>query len=304
MTRPKVGKINRGIFGERFKQKYQEGKNEGKWKSQEDFGQLFDPPASRGSVMKWCNGDNIPTSDRMKRICEIFGVNEDYFDTDNATRDELYRHSSNTITEIGKTNIDFAKEKGLSLDLIDALSGIVDFNSLFPIYLPIPDRSDCIIPNKRSHGDSAPISEEIQYMQIEREGKTITLHRCDLAYLKEVQDQIIAFVEFLFYQRSREMKKEAYLFNEDFRKLHPTMGQGVKSFDSIEDFVEAWEKAVKDSDGNEVTIAHKNLDSEVIEICRKYDRFMSYAEGTPKKRKATQKDIDNFFGNAKTKTFE
>ena len=291
-----------------FKEKFSDWKKKDKGNTQGEFARQICEirkkktgekcPVTNSYVSEWLRGKWFPEQ-YLPEIAEVLGVKDEdfFFQTD----EEKYKYSSDYINGIGKANIDFAKQRGLNIDLIDALSGIIDFNGLFPVYLPIPDRDDCLLPNKRSHGDSAPIQEN-QFMQIEREGKTITFHKCDLMYLKEVQDQVVAFVEFLFYKRSKEMSKEAYQFNEDFRKIYSYM-YDVKKFDSVEEFKEAWEKAVKENNGEETVIEHKNLDQTVLEICRKYDRFMPYAEGKPKKRKATQKDFDNFFGQVKTKTF-
>lgn len=222
MSRVSTNGISRGIFGARFSKQFQKGKKKGRWSSQKDFGQQLKPPASRSSVANWCKGDDFPTPERLKQICEIFGVNEDYFNTENATRAELYEYASEYVTEIGIENSLFSEEIGLNLDLVYGLSQIVDFDKLFPLYAPIwqfkTDPNDPFhrIYNRNvTHANSAPIDKSLEFFQIDREGKKITLSKPDLAYLKEVQDKIVEYVEFLFFNRTKEMKEEEKRFNED-----------------------------------------------------------------------------------------
>lgn len=48
----------------------------------EEFGKLFDPPASKGVVSNWENGYNLPNQERLKRIAELGNVTvEELLDT-------------------------------------------------------------------------------------------------------------------------------------------------------------------------------------------------------------------------------
>lgn len=38
------------------------------------FGELFDPPASKGLVSNWENGYNLPNQERLKKIAELGGI--------------------------------------------------------------------------------------------------------------------------------------------------------------------------------------------------------------------------------------
>lgn len=55
--------------------------NGGKGLSMEEFGKLFDPPASKGVVSNWENNYNYPNEKRLQRIAELGGI---------STRDLLY----------------------------------------------------------------------------------------------------------------------------------------------------------------------------------------------------------------------
>lgn len=46
--------------------------------SMEEFGKLFNPPASKGVVSNWENGYNNPNNERLKRIAELGNVSVEY----------------------------------------------------------------------------------------------------------------------------------------------------------------------------------------------------------------------------------
>lgn len=290
MSRTSIDKQSRAIFGARFSDLFQKWKSAEKGRTQESFGQLFNPPVRRNTVLKWCKGEIIPNQHNTKQICEIFGVSEDHFNTDNATHDELYKNSSNFIEGIGKKHVKFARMIGLDLDLVRSLSNCVDFDKSFPVYSPIehstfdPKTNKDVYDREVAFQDSAPVEdvdEKLRFLQIEKGGKRITLHRCDLAFLKEVQDQIIDFVEFLFYKREEEMKRETQKFNDDLI---------VKS----------------ESPNGDMVIRHRGITKDYI---IEHDRFAKYNYIFPdeqkpdwywiykmESRKATQEDWDQFLG--------
>lgn len=290
MSRTPIDKQNRAIFGARFSEQFQKWKCAEKGRTQESFGQLFDPPVRRGTVANWCIGKTIPNPYNTKRICEIFGVTDNYFNPDTATHDELYKNSSNFIEGIGKKHVDFARLIGLDLDLVRSLSNCVDFDKLFPVYSPIdhetvdPETSKKIYDREVDFMDSAhveDVDEKLRFLQVEQKMKRITLHRCDLAFLKEVQDQIINYVEFLFYKRTEEMKREVEEFNNDL---------------TIEEV----------RSNGEIVIRHKGITKDYY---IEHDRFARYnyifpdepkpewySIYKPKSRRATQEDWDRYFG--------
>lgn len=317
MSRTKTDRTNRAIFGARFSEQLKKWQSAGENKTQEDFGQLLDPPASRVSVNKWCAGKDIPRPERLKQICEIFGVEEDFFDTTDATHDELYEHSGAFQTKIGKSHVEFAKRINLNLDLVEALSRIVDFNNLFPLYSPIyrevkPGVYDRKVNFKKSASmeKDNDLDKDLQFLQVEQNGKRITFHRCDLAFLKEVQDQIATFTEYLFYRRKKEMSEEVEKFNQDLieitvdgkpipdseREKYLDIANGKpKIFDSPGEF-EKTRKAI-----TEKASGHENVCISLKEITEKYildhDRFAKYFEEIiPTTRDATQEDLDRIFG--------
>lgn len=330
MSRTKTDRSKRAIFGVRFSEQLKKWQSVEKSRTQEDFGKLFDPPVSRVSVNRWCRGETIPKPKCLKQICEIFAVEENYFDTTTATHDELYKYSSAFQTALGKKHVEFAKLIGLDLNLIRALSDCVGFDNLFPLYSPIDKKSiepqtlNMIYERRDLFADSAPVEEVdegLRFLQVEKSGKRKTFHRCDLVFLKEVQDQIVNYVEFLFYQREKEMKEEVKQFNQDLIEV-TVNGKPVPDSEKEKYLNMRNEKPKKIASGSEfetekrmiieskqetknVCITQKGISKDFI---LKHDRFAEYNYIFPdetkpdwysiyadKPRKATQEDWDRFF---------
>lgn len=212
MSRTKSDPFDKKLIGARLSAKYQQGKKEGRWKDLADFAELI--PVSRQSVYKWMKGKDAPNPHHLKRICDVLGVGENYFSTENATHDEQYNMDPVSITQVLRKNIEFAEAHGLNMDFAKALTQIIDFSETFPVYSPISRR----VKGKweRSFNrDSAPIDGDLQHLQVVQDGKTITFHNADFAFLKEVQDQVADYVMYLFYRRRLEMKREVEQFNAD-----------------------------------------------------------------------------------------
>lgn len=196
MRRNQYTDIERRMFGVLFTDALAEWKSKEKGRTQESFGKLLYPPASRQSVIKWSKGTDIPNPARLIQICKVLEVPDDYFDFDSAHSD-LYRKSSAYITEIGKASVQHANEIDLDLNFVKALHKITDFNSSFPLHA---DQAGCI-PAK-----PAPIDKELSFLQIEREKQRVLLSDLDLDFLKTVQDKVIDYVQYLFYTESKKQE--------------------------------------------------------------------------------------------------
>ena len=307
MTRRSTSPDTRALFGAKFSDQFKKWKKEEKGRTMTSFGKLFG--ATRQTVGNWCTGDDIPTPARLKKICEEFGVPDDYFDTDNMTHDEKYKYSSVYQTEVGRKHVEFStKQLGLDLNLVQALSDLVDFDKLFPLYSPIehttrdPDTGEVVYDRRVNFPNSAhmeTVDKDLRFLQIERDGKRITLHRCDLAFLKEVQDQVKDYVEYLFYHRSKEMDEETVKFNEDLVEVTvdgvPVSGSQRDHFlkksglhrrreiqeefsHFTEEEIEAFKKKrdeifASGNSGSNVQIKYKVATSKFV---REHDRFAKY----------------------------
>lgn len=66
----------------------------------ENFGKLFNPPASKGLVSNWEKGDNLPNKKRLERIAEIGKVSVPYLLEGRKSLEEL------SVEEIHELNAD------------------------------------------------------------------------------------------------------------------------------------------------------------------------------------------------------
>lgn len=169
-------------------------------------------------VTDWKTGrQGLPGEKYLSDICNVLGVDPGRYYP--SSPDEKHKYSTSHISKVGKENESFAKEHGLNLEFVRALTELVDFNKLFPKYSKIVPAESNFLDGptfvRQDNSDSAVIDHDLKYLQLNRDGKTYTLHKSDLAYLKEVQDQIIDFVEFLFFKRAKEMEDEVKKFNAD-----------------------------------------------------------------------------------------
>lgn len=291
MSRNKTDPFVQSIFQARIKSGYDKGLAGGKWENQKDFGQKLDPAPSEGTVSNWLNGNGIPGPEWQKQLINLFEVSEDYFSLRHTSYAERYEKSSDFITDEAKKHVEFANRRGLSLDLVRALANIVDFNELFPLYSPIghytidPETGKRVYDRDVSFLEPAQINKDIDqdlsFLQIEQRGKTVLLHRCDLAVLKDMQDKIADFVEWLFFERSREMKREVDAVNEfvDGRDLTYEIEKqfdpyakyyrdqfnfdSAESFDSPEDFHRARNERIRKIEET------RNLGKKVVPEARK-----------------------------------
>lgn len=235
MSRTIIDQSVRSIFGARFSELLEEWKKEEPGRTNTSFGEMLNPPYARGSVENWAKGKNIPKPETLKQICEIFGEPEDYFSIDYATHAQKYSNSSDFVTKIAKRHIDFANTIDLNVDFVRALSEVIDFDSLFPIYTPIANKTvskDSLNINWNRDIDflnsASVIDHDLSFLQINRYDKRITFHKADLAYLKEVQDKVTEYVQFLFYQRAKEMEDEVRKFNDDLTVTEGTIEDGLR----------------------------------------------------------------------------
>ena len=281
-------------------------------------------PIKSPYVTDWKTGRNgIPYS-YIPYIAEVLGVSpEVYYPT---TQEEFYEKDSTFITKIGQKHVKFSNVIGLDLDLIQSLAKLVDFDTLFPLYSPIehttidPDTGEEIYDRQVDFSKSAPIDDSLRFLQVDKDGKLITLHRCDLVFLKELQDQIVALTEGVLYHRAKQMDEETEAWNRDLeaevlvdrkllhgsdriRYLKKYKDMMIKTFDSPEAFNEEWSSISKsfNDEGHDVEIKYKKPTPDFI---REHDRFAQYNYVFPDRpkpkwlpiyeetTKATQEDID------------
>lgn len=316
MTEKKTGDL---FFKKKFLLKLDEYKTklkeEGKDYSDDAIAQIIG--CSRQSIANWKNGKR-PDAYNLSLICETFGASESDFEL--SSKEDLYQFQKEYINKVGRDRYNFANEIGFDLNLLSVLKNIItDFDESFPLYSNIiPEKNDSTryIRNPNFVDIKTAIDDDLRDLQIHKGEKTITMHDIDLLFLKEVQDQIINFVEYLFYKRSKEMEDEVEKFNADINSPIVTLN-GVPLEKTVqekylqiinnpkfnipndeytdqlrEELTEEIKKIGIDTSGT-IDLIYPEVTEEFI---LQHDRFAKYFDVIlPKKKKATQKDIDSYF---------
>lgn len=284
------------VFAEKLDAWKKEKDETGIKRTQELFAEAIDV-ATANSISDWKKGYSYPSPKTMAKICEVLNVSESDFQP--KAHGDRYLHDREFITEIGKANVTFAKDNGLDIDFVRSISGLVDFDKLFPKYSPIvPDKSnspDFPSYTRQNNADSsAIIDEDLQFMQLKRDGKTYTLHKSDLAYLKEVQDQVAEYVEFLFWKRAREMEDEVKAFADDLKTPTVVKVKTLIKPEEVEQYaIDLKSHTTKDKplrDIEIVTPLEKPLQDKYLEIME--DQNLLKPENEDKLIKAIEKIID------------
>lgn len=238
----KVNQISKDYWLKRFGEAYQlKWKDEGK--SQEAFAnainRLREEKEANGikgtcspqQVSKWRN-NTVPSQENIALIIELLDLPADYFEP---SKNDLYKNSSKYITEVGRKIICEAEEAGSDLDFVKGLRGVVDFDKHFPIYAPLAEQNpgDLLSTTygRKTHAESAPIDKDLEFLQIRRNGKTITLSLADLAFLREVQDEVARYVHYLFYKRAELMDDIVDKVNDDSKGRYAFNNKKLAEYD-------------------------------------------------------------------------
>lgn len=240
---------------------------------------------SRQSIVNWKKGKEADKYNK-ERLCKFFGVDNDYFDLIDST--DRWQFDEPFVTAKANDRSNYAREIGFDTRLLSVLRKLINFEEEFPIYSNIVQTNNKEFIRNPNFLDSQTIQEEeLKGLQIQHDGETITLHNADLMFLKEVQDQVTQYVKFLFYERSKEMLAEIQRINKDYLRDYVIitidgnpipddekqtyLNNSVQSFDSIESFKNALQKARESTDNKkEIHIEFKPIDEEFM---LKHDRF-------------------------------
>ena len=225
------------FFHAKFKSLYQS-----RWKdkglSQEQFAkairnQFPNPqkcPCTYRYVSNWLTGKAYPEQ-YLPQIAKALNVDESEFFPQ--TQDERFSFDSEFQNEFAKELVESASELGLDLYFLRAMERLIDFPNDFPKYTPflkfesdnsaksLSEYFGRISISRLDNAVPAPMSDQYGFLQIEKDGKLINLSYCDFSYLKEVQEKVKEYVEFLFAQRRKEMEREEVLVEESTFKRTP-----------------------------------------------------------------------------------
>jgi len=228
------------FFVKRFNEFFSEWKKKDKKNTQGEFARQIckirnqktgeQCPVTNSYVSEWSRGKWFPDQ-YIPEIAEVLGVNEEdfYFQTD----DEFYKLSSEYMTKLGRGEISqFCDEIGLDLRFLYIIRELIgsEFDSAFPTWTPLqrdpdplrrdPDhlRDQIYIRSPLTFwSGSAEMDEDVRVLQheveVEEDGdqkrRLIPFSREDLRFLKDVQTDVMDYIEFLMMKRKKDQIREA-----------------------------------------------------------------------------------------------
>jgi len=89
----------------------------------EKFGELFQPPASKSIVSRWERGKTLPSSERIKKISEIYGISTYYILYGKKTFEDLSQDSSDLQNKVKEIDVNNPEA---SVDLLNFLASSIE----------------------------------------------------------------------------------------------------------------------------------------------------------------------------------
>ena len=221
------------FFVERFKGFYADWKKKDKQNTQGKFARQICEirnrktgekcPVTNSYVSEWLRGKWFPEQ-YIPEIAEVLGVKEEdfYFQT----HDEFYKFSSEYMTKLGRGEISqFCNEIGLDLRFLYIIRELIgsDFDSIFPTWTPLQKNPNFMSDRTYTRrpvsvwSESAEMDEDVRVLQYEVEvqengetkRKLIPFTRPDLRFLKDIQTDVLDYIEFLMMKRSKDLIRES-----------------------------------------------------------------------------------------------
>ncbi len=237
------------FFVKRFKELFAEWKKKDRKNTQGEFARQICEirhkktgekcPVTNSYVSEWLRGKWFPDQ-YIPEIAEVLGVKEDefYFQT----HDDFYKLSSEYMTKLGRGEISqFCDEIGLDLRFLYIIRELIgsDFDRMFPTWTPLHINHDFLSDqtytrrSPRIWSESAEMDEDVRVLQyeieVEEDGaqkkRLIPFTRQDLRFLKDVQNEVLDYIEFLMMKRSKDLKREAVEASR--RSQHKTNEGGI-----------------------------------------------------------------------------
>ena len=221
-------KAKKQFFADKFNQAFDEWKKKNKGKliegtTQKAFASMV--KVSEDMIKAYKTGESYPREATLKRIISVLGVPDDYFTM--KTDDERYKYSPEFMSDIGENKIlPYCDEVGLDprfLMIVRDLFG-ESLGDQFPFWTPLirnpkllcelndiyirPDPVDFWSGSAEMKPDVKMFQIEVKKQDNTDEKKRITLSYSDLLFLRDVQNEVRDYIEFLFLKRKKELLKE------------------------------------------------------------------------------------------------
>lgn len=242
-TKDALEKAKREFFISKFVPKLEDWKRKNKDKGGTDKAFALLIGVDKNMIPQYKKGDAYPRPETLKKIIQVLGVPEDYFTP--TTKDELFQFSPDYMNDIGENKIlPYCEEVGLDPQFLVVMSHLFgeSLGDQFPFWTPMMVNVPNWFKDRKSvykrpdpldfWNSSAEMTSDVKVFQIEvkeKDGsgnkKRLTLTYPDLLFLRDVQDEVRDYVEFLFIKRKKALQSECEEASR--RAQSPTEDGGV-----------------------------------------------------------------------------
>lgn len=208
----KERKIENEIFAKNLKYYFKLWKSEKDENEEENRSQaLFAKKvlSNRKSVSDWMNAKTKPQDDQIERICGVLGIKKEML-YDSSDQEKLL-YDKQFTREIHEHYQQYCDGLGLSHDFMKFLKSEIQ-DELFPVWTPIME-DGLVNPFEEDKFRRATppkvyqSKNEYQRQTVTEKGiRTVNLTYIDYEFMKEVQEEVISYIEYLYFKRKKEME--------------------------------------------------------------------------------------------------
>ncbi len=164
--------------------------------------------ADRKSISDYLNAKHKPSEDNLNAICEELGVTVDMLYQSN--KQDQYRYDKAFTESLHMRFQKFTNDIGLSNEFMKFLKEFIPDQD-FPVYSPIRKTGGLFTEVSFVRPKSAEAfqcDEQNEYQRKREDGKTINLTEFDYLFMKDLQSEVISYIEYLCFKRKKEMEDE------------------------------------------------------------------------------------------------
>lgn len=217
-------------FGKVFSRLYKEWKSRTPDGNQQMFAELCFLSSNR-SISKYVNGKTIPTDATIDEIIRVFneaGMNVTIEDFIPHTGEDMMLYDPRLLNKMQSLNWEFAKEIGLSEGFLDFLFNYTGFNDPdegYPTWSFLQEhlvRSFTTQDKELKYLEgydvleyyhfpmlqTCAVSDNSEFTVNDKNGKSTITQTIDLRILKDLQDEIVAYIQYFYYKRKKELKAQ------------------------------------------------------------------------------------------------
>lgn len=231
-------KIKNPIYAKNLKPAYERWKKDKPGRNMEDLAAEVGV-RDRKSVSQWINGEVTPERANLEKLCDVLGITEEELNGTESIS-EQFKYDGNFTENLHNGFQQFNAAIGLNEDFLKFIRAAIP-DSEFPLWKEVYHPLDPVGVSKYEHREpmEAFYTDKRNYFQLTVEdGRTVNLLYPDFAFLKDIQTEVIQYVEYLYYKRRQEMERELQYFNDKYVTDTGAVGVGRKTIYSLTKYSE------------------------------------------------------------------